>query len=288
MAMIEVLQTNPVALMVTAGALGLAFGSFLNVVIHRLPVMLEREWRSDCAAALGVEQPAPAEPVSLVRPRSRCPLCGHRLAAWENIPVLSYLLLRGRCSACGGRISARYPLVEVLTAAASAVVAWHFGPTWQAAGALALTWALVALAFIDLDTQLLPDDLTLPTLWLGLALNLAGLYASLPSAVVGAMAGYLILWAVYQVFRLVTGKEGMGQGDFKLLAMLGAWLGWESLPVIVLLSSVVGASVGIGLLVLKGQDRDVPIPFGPYLAAGGWVALLWGDALTRVWLGSVG
>jgi leader peptidase (prepilin peptidase)/N-methyltransferase len=268
-----------------AGLLGLCVGSFLNVVIHRLPKMMEQEWQAQCAE-LRDETPPDQPPLSLARPRSRCPHCGHGITAMENIPLISYLLiLRGKCSSCGQRISIRYPLVELLTGLLSAYTVWHFGPTVQAAGALLLIWALIALAVIDLDTQLLPDSITLPLLWLGLALNLGGSFTDLPSAVTGAMAGYLALWSVYWLFKLATGKEGMGYGDFKLLAALGAWLGWQMLPAIILLSSVVGAIIGIALIVAARHGRNVPIPFGPYLAAAGAIALFWGDALTQRYLG---
>jgi len=226
-------------------------------------------------------------PLSLAKPRSRCPSCGHRIGALENIPVLSYLLLKGRCSACGKAVSLRYPLVEIFTALLSAFAAWHFGPSLQTVGALLLLWALIALAVIDIDTQLLPDAITLPLLWLGLAFNIAATYVDLSTAVIGAMAGYLSLWTVFWVFKLVTGKEGMGYGDFKLLAALGAWLGWTMLPAIILLSSVVGAFVGITLIVAARHGRNVPIPFGPYLAAAGVIALFWGQELTRSYLGLI-
>ncbi len=273
-------------LALAAGLLGLCVGSFLNVVIHRLPRMMEREWQAQCAELRG-ETPSTAEPpLSLSRPRSRCPHCGHPISALENIPLLSYLLvLRGKCRGCGQPISPRYPLVEALTGLLSAYAAWHFGPTPQAAGALLLIWALIALSFIDLDTQLLPDAITLPLLWLGLLFNLIGTYADIDSAVIGAMAGYLSLWSIFWLFKLATGKEGMGYGDFKLLAALGAWLGWSLLPVIVLLSSLVGAAAGIALIALARHGRNVPIPFGPYLAAAGIIALFWGQELTRNYLG---
>jgi leader peptidase (prepilin peptidase)/N-methyltransferase len=264
-------------------------GSFLNVVIYRLPVMLRRSWQAECAEASG-SAPVPASPAErfdLVVPRSRCPSCGHAIRAWENVPVLSYLWLRGRCSACGTRIPLRYPIVETLTAVMSLLVAWRFGPTGQAAAALVLTWALVALAFIDLDEQILPDVITVPMLWLGLGLNLGGLFTTLEASVLGAITGYGFLWTVYHAFRLLTGKEGMGYGDFKLLGMLGAWLGWQSLPAIVLLGSLGGALVGVSLILLRGHDRNVPIPFGPYLALGGWAALLWGTDLAGAYLGAV-
>ncbi|WP_371325523.1 A24 family peptidase [Dechloromonas sp. ZY10] len=271
-----------------AGLLGLCVGSFLNVVVHRLPKMMEQEWREQCAELCGENCKNPqstVEKLSLARPRSRCPACGHVIRAYENIPLLSYLLLRGRCSACHQSISLRYPLVELLTAALSAGAAWHFGPSWQTVGALALLWALVALTMIDLDTQLLPDSITLPLLWLGLLINLHGHFVSLEAAVIGAVAGYLALWSVFWLFKLATGKEGMGYGDFKLLAALGAWLGWSMLPTIVLLSSLVGACVGIGLIVFARHGRNVPIPFGPYLAAAGVIALFWGEKINRTYLG---
>ncbi len=286
MAIVEYLQTDTTALVIVAALLGLIIGSFLNVVIHRLPMMMEQEWRSQCAELLGTGEPqqAPAERFDLLTPRSRCPQCGHKITALENIPLLSYLVLRGKCSACGNRISMRYPVVELLSAALSAVVAWHYGLGWPMAGALLLTWALIALSLIDFDKQLLPDSITLPFLWLGVGLSLFGLYTNTVSSVIGAMAGYLALWTVYHLFRLLTGKEGMGYGDFKLLALLGAWMGWEMLPLIVLLSSVVGAVIGIILILTRGQDKSIPIPFGPYLAIAGWLGLLWGEDLVAVYL----
>lgn len=266
------------------GLLGLAVGSFLNVVIHRLPIMMEREWAAQCADLRG--EPAPEfDALSLLAPRSRCPKCGHGIGALENIPVLSWLLLRGRCRGCGTGIGVRYPLVELLTGLLSLACAWTFGPTLLLIGALALVWALIALTFIDLDTQLLPDSITLPLIWAGLLLNLLGGFTDLQSAVVGAIAGYLVLWSVYWAFKLATGKEGMGYGDFKLLAALGAFLGWQMLPVIILLSSLVGAVVGIALIVLRSHGRDVPIPFGPYLAAAGVIALFFGTTINRTYLG---
>ncbi len=275
-------------LALAAGLLGLCVGSFLNVVIHRLPKMMENDWRIQCAELRG-EEAIPTEMLSLAKPRSRCPSCGHRISALENIPLISYLLiLRGKCSGCGTAISARYPIVEALTGLLSAYAAWHFGPTAQAAGALLLLWALIALSGIDLDTQLLPDSITLPLLWLGLAFNLWTTYCDLPSAVIGAMAGYLALWSVFWLFKLVTGKEGMGYGDFKLLAALGAWLGWQMLPAIILLSSIVGAAVGITLIAAARHGRNIPIPFGPYLAAAGVIALFWGQQITRTYLGMIG
>ena len=267
-----------------AGLLGLCVGSFLNVVIHRLPKMMEREWHAQCADLRG-ETPLTAEALSLARPRSRCPSCGHQITAIENIPIVSYLLLRGKCSKCAAPISARYPIVEAATGLLSAYAAWHFGPVPQARGALIMLRALIALTAIAYDTQLLPDSITLPLLWIGLALNLAGTYVDISSAVIGAMVGYLTLWSVFWLFKLATGKEGMGYGDFKLLAALGAWLGWQMLPVIILLSSIVGAVVGISLIVFSRHGRNTPIPFGPYLAAAGIIALFWGPQLTRGYLG---
>ena len=263
--------------------LGLLVGSFLNVVIHRLPKMMEREWQVQCAELRGETLPA-AAPFNLVAPRSRCPHCGHGISALENIPVLSWLLLRGRCRGCGTPISARYPVVEALTGLLSGYAAWHFGAGWQAAGALLLLWALIALTFIDLDTQYLPDSITLPLVWLGLLFNLWQTFVPLETAVIGAMAGYLALWLVFWGFKLATGKEGMGYGDFKLLAALGAWLGWKMLPLTILFSSLVGAVVGIALILFRRHGRDTPIPFGPYLAGAGVLALFWGEAATREYL----
>lgn len=271
-------------LLVLAGLLGLLVGSFLNVLIHRLPKMMQAEWAAQCAE-LRNEPLLDSPRYNLMVPRSACPYCHHRISAVENIPVLSWLMLRGKCSACHTKISPRYPVVELLTAALSAAVVWKFGLTWQTLGGLIFVWTLIALTFIDFDTSLLPDSLTLPLLWTGLIFNLASNFTSLPQAVIGAIAGYLILWSIYWLFKLVTGKEGMGYGDFKLLAAIGAWLGWQLLPVTLLLSSVVGAGVGIAMIVLIKHDRRVPIPFGPYLAGGGLVALFFGDQLTRAYLG---
>ena len=276
--------SNPLIFALCAALLGLCVGSFLNVVIHRLPKMMERDWRAECAELAGQEAPA-AERYNLIVPRSACPSCNRPIAALENIPLLSWLVLRGKCAGCSARISPRYPAVEALTAALSAYVAWHFGFGMAAASALLFTWAMIALTFIDLDTFYLPDSITLPLLWLGLLLNINGTYTSLPGAVIGAAAGYLSLWSVYWIFKWATGKEGMGYGDFKLLAAIGAWLGWQMLPLTILLSSLVGAVIGIGLIVFAGRGRSVPIPFGPYLAIAGMIALLHGPALTRAWFG---
>lgn len=281
MTLVLFLETSPLAFTVVCALLGLIIGSFLNVVIHRLPIMLEREWKAEHAP----DGPAPAEKFNLMVPRSRCPHCGHSITALENVPILSYLALRGCCSACGAPISPRYVVVETLTGLLSAAVAWHFGWGLPALGGLLLSWGLVALAGIDLETQLLPDRISLPLLWLGLLFNLRHVYTDLGSAVVGAMAGYLSLWAVYHLFKLVTGKEGMGYGDFKLYALLGAWVGWQQLPVIIMLAAGVGAVMGLALLGVKRLQPGVPIPFGPFLAAAGWVALLWGRSLTAAYLG---
>ena len=270
-------------LITACSLLGLLVGSFLNVVIHRLPKMMENEWRNQCAELHG-DAPIEDEPFSLIRPRSRCPNCGHPISALENIPILSWLWLRGKCLDCQAPISLRYPIVEAVTGLCSAAVAAYFGYGWMLLGALLLIWSLIALTFIDADTQLLPDSITLPLLWIGLCFNLFGVFADLSSAVLGAMVGYLSLWSVYWAFKLFTGKEGMGYGDFKLLAALGAWLGWQMLPLIILLSSLVGAAVGIVLIILARQGRHVPIPFGPYLAAAGLIALIWGKDLTQMYL----
>lgn len=274
-------------LIVAAVLLGLIIGSFLNVVIHRLPLMMEREDRLACAELLN--QPVEIPPaVNLLMPPSRCPQCEHRIRATENIPLLSYLLQKGRCKHCAQPISAQYPLVEAIAGLLAGVVVWQLGYSTQALAALVFTWALLALSVIDLRHMLLPDRITLPLLWLGLLLALFDVFVDLRSAVIGAIAGYLVLWTVYQGFKLLTGKEGMGYGDFKLLAVLGAWLGWQQLLVVVLLSSLVGALVGMALIMLRGRDHRVPLPFGPFLAAAGWLALLWGDALVDYYFGLVG
>lgn len=283
MSPMEEFLANPALATTLAGILGLLVGSFLNVVIHRLPRMMERDWHLQCAELRGETAPE-KERLSLAAPASRCPHCGHAIRAWENIPVLSFLLLKGRCSGCQAPISLRYPLVEAFTGLLSAFTVWHFGPTLAAAAALLLLWAMVALTGIDFDTQLLPDSITLPLLWLGLLFNISGTFTDISSAVIGAMVGYLSLWSVYWLFKLATGKEGMGYGDFKLLAAIGAWLGWQMLPLTILLSSLVGAVVGVALIVLARRGRNVPIPFGPYLAAAGLLALYWGQELTQSYL----
>jgi leader peptidase (prepilin peptidase)/N-methyltransferase len=283
MTLLDGLHNSPALLIGCVGVLGLLIGSFLNVVILRLPRMMEQAWKREAREAL--ELPAvDEERITLSRPASCCPSCRAPIRPWHNIPLFSWLMLRGRCASCRTAISVQYPLVEAAAGLMSAICAWHFGYGPQLLAALVLSWTLLALAVIDLRTQLLPDDLTLPLLWLGLLLALGPVFADLPSAVVGAAAGYLLLWSIYWLFKLLTGKDGMGYGDFKLLAALGAWLGWQALPAIVLLSSVVGAAVGIGLVVFRRHGRHVPIPFGPYLAAAGWLALLFGSDLNRLYL----
>ena len=275
--------SDPHYFVVVAVLLGLCVGSFLNVVIHRLPCMLEQQWRAECAELTGAEA-APQERYNLVLPRSRCPSCGHAITALENIPVVSYLVLRGQCSACKARISPRYPVVEALAGLLSGYVAWRFGLSAAALGALLFCWGMIALAFIDLDTFYLPDSITLSLLWAGLLFNVFGVFTDLRSAVIGAAAGYLALWSVFWLFKLATGKEGMGYGDFKLLAAIGAWLGWKVLPLVILLSSLVGAVVGIALIVFTRHQRNMPIPFGPYLAVAAIVALFHGATINDRYL----
>lgn len=268
--------------------LGLIVGSFLNVVIYRLPKRMEQELKDACAELAGSEtEYAPNKWFGLaylMSPPSTCLSCGHRIKAWENIPIISWLLQKGKCTSCGTRLSIQYPVVELLTAVLSLVVAWHFGFTWQTLAALLLTWALVTMSVIDIKLQLLPDVLILPLIWLGLTLNLNGWFTDIDSAVYGAVAGYLSLWFIFHFFLLITGKEGMGYGDFKLFALFGAWLGWQFLPQILLVSAVVGAISGLGMILFLGRDKAVPIPFGPYLAAAGWIAMLWGDEINRSYL----
>ena len=274
---------DPAFFTLTCTALGLIVGSFLNVVILRLPKMMEQGWQRDCCEVL--DQPAPVqEPISLSHPGSHCPGCGVAIKPWQNIPVISWLVLRGRCAQCGMGISVRYPAVELITGVLSGLAAWHFGFGIEALSALALIWMLVALTGIDIDTQLLPDSITLPLLWLGLAVNLFAVWTPLSSAVIGAMLGYGSLWSVYWLFKLVTGKEGMGYGDFKLLGALGAWFGWQAVPLMILLSSFVGAALGIAILLSKRQGRDTPMPFGPYLAGAGLLTLFFGDTLITEYL----
>jgi leader peptidase (prepilin peptidase) / N-methyltransferase len=283
MPIIDFLQNSSPFFISTTLILGLLVGSFLNVVIYRLPLIMQREWQLQCDELTG-KAPQELEPFTLSSPRSRCPHCNHAISALENIPVISYLVLAGKCRQCKSKISMRYPLIELLCGVLSGIVAYYFGFSWACLGALLLTWSLIALTFIDVDHQLLPDSITLPLLWFGIFFNLFDTFVDLQTSVIGAIAGYLSLWLVFHSFRLATGKEGMGYGDFKLLAALGAWIGWSFLPTIILLSSLVGAIVGISLIALRQQHRDVPIPFGPYLAAAGWITLIWGDVINQTYL----
>jgi len=285
---LELLRAQPALWLGICVLFGLAIGSFLNVVIHRLPKMMERDWQAQCAELAGTV--AAEQPVyNLATPRSGCPSCGARIGALQNLPVLSWLMLRGRCAGCGGAISVRYPLIELATGLIAGLIGWHYGVTLTAVLAFGFCATMLALAVIDFDTQLLPDSLTLPLLWAGLLVNLwGGGFAPLPAAVAGAAFGYLSLWSVYWAFKLITGKEGMGYGDFKLLAAIGAWLGWQALPLVIMLSSVAGALIGIALIAAARMGRSVPMPFGPYLAIAGVVALIWGDAIIAGYLKLLG
>jgi leader peptidase (prepilin peptidase)/N-methyltransferase len=279
------LESSPLLYSLTAALLGLVVGSFLNVVIHRVPLMLERSWSQQCREHLEIAGDGQADgPLNLLTPASRCPHCGHRISALENIPLLSYLVLRGRCRGCSARISPRYPVIELVTAVLSVITVMHFGFTLQAVAALAFTWMMIPLCMIDYDTQLLPDPMTLPLLWAGLLLSLGTVFVDSQTSIIGAVAGYLSLWSVYHIFRMLTGKEGMGYGDFKLLGAIGAWVGWQALPVVILFSSVVGAVTGIVLIAAKSHDRGTPIPFGPFLACAGWITLLWGQDILDFYL----
>jgi len=292
--MLELMSESATVFIVVVFAFTLLIGSFLNVVIHRLPIMMEREWReqADEITMTPSEHEIPEGRFDLVAPRSRCPSCGALITAWQNIPVISYLFLKGRCAKCKTSISVRYPLVELMTALLAATVAWHFGAGWEALMAITLTIALVTIAMIDADTQLIPDAIVLPLMWVGLAMSLfhpmmpgaQTLFISPSDAIVGAMAGYLTLWSIYWLFKLVTGKDGMGYGDFKLLAALGAWLGWQHLHIVILMSAVVGAVVGLSLMAFRNHERSTPIPFGPYLAAAGWITMLWGHDIWNLYL----
>jgi len=291
--LIELLKQNLIFLTSSIFILGLLVGSFLNVVIYRLPVMFKREWRKDCYTYLEENYKAtiqldtskePAEPFNLVKPDSTCPVCGHQIRAWENIPVISYLFLKAKCSNCKTPISIRYPLIELLSAILASLCAWHFGFSLAGLAAIFLSWALISLAMIDYDTQYLPDQIILPFLWLGIILNLNNTFTDIESSIIGAVAGYLSLWSVYHLFKLITNKEGMGYGDFKLLALLGAWMGWQYLPAIIIFSSLVGAIIGVSLILFKKHQREVPIPFGPYLAIAGWIALIWGNEINQSYL----
>lgn len=289
MSLATIFQSHPPVFIALIGLLGLMIGSFLNVVIYRLPIMMQRNWKKECTEYLELEPDAQNEErFDLILPRSRCPHCNTPIHAYQNIPIFSYLVLRGKCAHCKAPISIRYPLIEALTGILSAVVAWHFGYSGETLFALLLTWSLIALSAIDIDHQLLPDSITVPLLWLGLVLSLFNLFTDSHASIIGAVAGYLSLWSVYQLFKWATGKEGMGYGDFKLLALFGAWLGWQHLPVIILFSSLVGAIAGILMIITVKRDHALPIPFGPYLAAAGWLALLWGDTFNRIYLDAAG
>ena len=285
----EVLNQQQWFLLACLMLFGLVVGSFLNVVIYRLPLMMESRWRRDCCELLEVEKEAQNEPpMSLATPNSHCPHCKAAVKPWQNIPVISYLILAGKCGNCGVGISIRYPIVEFVTALMTVALASQYDASLALLGAMLLTWSLIALTMIDVDHQLLPDDITLPLMWLGILFSLLDATISLQDAIAGAMLGYLSLWSVYWLFKLATGKEGMGYGDFKLLAALGAWLGWQSIPLIILLSSLVGAICGIGLMIATRRGKDIPIPFGPYLAMAGWISLMWGDSIMAQYLGATG
>ncbi|MBS0290578.1 MAG: prepilin peptidase [Proteobacteria bacterium] len=279
--------------LICVGVLGLIVGSFLNVVILRLPKMLHRQWTTQCYEFMhdkltSLPTPEPLPPLTLLTPRSHCPHCQHQIKFWQNIPVFSFIFLRGKCIACHHPISWRYPLIEIVTMLSSVICAYYFGFSWQTAAALILTWTLITLSAIDYDHQLLPDDITLPALWLGLIFNLRSLFTHINDAVLGTIIGYLFLWSLYWLFKIITHKEGMGYGDFKLLAMLGAWLGWQALPGIVLFSSVVGAIIGIMLILLKRHQRTAALPFGPFIALGGWIMLIWGNKINTLYLNFAG
>lgn len=288
------LQTYPTLALITALALGLLVGSFLNVVIYRLPIMMENDFKAEQEALADHKlgdtpstDPIKKPQFNLVVPASRCPHCGHKIRAWENIPVISYIFLRGKCSDCKANISLRYPSIELMTGILSVIVIYTLGVSWAGLAGLLFIWCLITLTMIDLDTFYLPDSITLPLLWLGLLVNSAGIFSSLASAVWGAAAGYLILWSIYHLFKLLTGKEGMGYGDFKLLAALGAWMGWQMLPQIILLSSLVGAVIGLSMIIFLGKNKNIPIPFGPYLTIAGFIAFIWGHNINSAYLAMV-
>jgi leader peptidase (prepilin peptidase)/N-methyltransferase len=283
MTILDLLQSNTAVFITFVAVFSLFVGSFLNVVIHRLPIMMENGWQRECQALLNNSEAEQTEEPSfnLMVPRSCCPNCKALVKSWQNIPVISYIFLGGKCASCKTPISIQYPLIELITTVLSVMVALHFGVSVQALAGIIITWSLIALTVIDFKHTLLPDDITLPLLWLGLIASLFPVFVSPQSAIVGAAIGYLSLWSIYWLFKLVTGKEGMGYGDFKLLGLLGAWFGWQMIPIIILLSSVVGAIVGISLIVIKGRDKNIPIPFGPYLAAAGWLAMMYGEKIQQ-------
>ncbi|NQV70335.1 MAG: prepilin peptidase [Pseudohongiella sp.] len=297
MEIINLISSTPVLFITICAVLGLLVGSFLNVVAYRLPIMLQREWKEQCCEYLQIENTNPDSNESsakfkifnLQKPDSHCPQCNHPIKPWENVPLISYLFLGGKCSNCKSRISLRYPCVEFVSGVCSALVASSFGATWLTLALLLLCWSLIALTLIDFDHQLLPDNITIPLLWLGLLVNTLdlGFGVSLRDAVIGAIAGYLLLWAVYWLFKLATGKEGMGYGDFKLLAALGAWMGWQSLLPIIILSSLVGAVFGIAMIIFMGRDRSIPMPFGPFLTGAGFIMLIWGSQLSSFYMNTI-
>jgi leader peptidase (prepilin peptidase)/N-methyltransferase len=286
--MLDVLNQHPWMLAIALLFMGLIVGSFLNVVIYRLPIMMESQWRSDCCELLEVDQRQPKQTINLTVPNSHCPNCGEAIKAWQNIPIFSYMILGGKCHNCQTNISIRYPIIELVSGLMTLSLMVYFDASIALLGAMLFTWALITLTMIDIDQQLLPDDITLPLLWLGLILNVNETFVSLEAAVIGAAVGYLSLWSVFWLFKLVTGKDGMGYGDFKLLAALGAWMGWQAIPLIILLSSVVGMVVGVSLIILQRRGKDTPIPFGPYLAMAGWISLLWGNQLTDMYMSTAG
>lgn len=297
MEIIDLLSSSPPLLITICAVLGLLIGSFLNVVAYRLPIMLQREWKDQCCEYLEIENTIPDRnetsakhaTFNLQKPDSHCPKCNHKIRPWENVPVVSYLFLAGKCSACKTKISLRYPCVEFVTGVLSALIASTFGATWLTLALLVLSWSLIALTLIDFDHQLLPDNITIPLLWLGLMVNTLdlGFGVSLRDAVIGAIAGYLVLWSFYWLFKLATGKEGMGYGDFKLLAALGAWMGWQSLLPIIILSSLVGAIFGIGMIIIMGRDKSIPMPFGPFLAGAGFIMLIWGSHISAFYMNNI-
>jgi len=287
MSTIQLLQAQPVIFVIAMALLGLIVGSFLNVVIYRLPKMMEQDWHEQCCDLLEIKHENKEEQqVGLFFPGSSCPVCHHKITALENIPVISYLYLKGRCKSCKAKISPQYPIIEILTGLTSAYVAWHFGFNLQTLFAVLLTWALICLSIIDLEHSLLPDDITLPFLWLGLACNIFGIFTDIYSSLIGAMLGYSVLWIIFMSFKIVTGKEGMGYGDFKLLSLLGAWFGWQYLPLVILLSSIAASLIGIAMIIFRGREKSAAFPFGPYIAIAGWVTLIWGEELIGIYLNS--